>query len=98
MHYIEVSGVQRHIRGCILVSNIDHTLGVRIAEVGLVRETQVDLGLVEGVGDLVGIHTRREARDDLLDVGLVRGVQDVVVDQDVLAEEGELAREVMMRW
>ena len=61
MHYIEVSDVQRHIRGCILVSNIDHTLGVRIAEVGLVGKTQVDLGLVERVLDLVGKDAGGEA-------------------------------------
>ena len=90
MHYIEVSGVQRHIRGCILVSNIDHTLGVRIAEVALVRQAEVDLGLIEGVRNLVGEDTRRETRDDLLDAGLVCDVQDVVVDEHVVTEEGEL--------
>ena len=92
MHYIEVSGVQRHIRGCILVSNIDHTLGVRIAEVGLVRETQVNLGLVEWVLDLVRVYTSRQARDQFLDALLVRRVHHVVVDERVVAKERGLHR------
>ena len=54
------------------------------------REAEVDLGLVEGVLDLVRVDTRREARNDLFALELVRGVQDVVVDEDVVPEEVEL--------
>ena len=72
------------------VLDVDEALRVRVAEVGLVREAEVDLGLVERVLDLVRVHARRQARDHLLHLELVRGVQHVVVDEDVVAQEVEL--------
>ena len=72
------------------VLDVDEALRVRVAEVGLVREAEVELGLVERVLDLVGVDARREAGDDLFALELVRCVQHVVVDQDVVAEEVEL--------
>ena len=60
---------------------------MRVTEVGLMREAEVDLGLVQGVLDLVRVDTRGEARDDLFALELVRGVQDVVVDEDVVSKE-----------
>ena len=65
---------------------------MRVSEVTLMRETEVDLGLIQWVGDLVGEDTCREARDDLLDASFMRRVQDIVVDEDVVAEERELQR------
>ena len=44
---------------CLLILNIDHTLRVRIAEVALVREPEVDVVLREGVLDLVGVDAGR---------------------------------------
>ena len=72
------------------VLDVDEALRVCVPEVALVREAEVDLGLVERILDLVRVHARREARDDLLALELVRRVQHVVVDQDVVAEEVEL--------
>ena len=61
------------------------------------RRSEVDLALIERVLDLVGEDAGGETRDELLRLVLVRRVQDVVVDQDVLAEEGELEMVMMMR-
>lgn len=70
--------------------HIHHALRVRIPEVALVRKSEVDLGLVERVGHLVWEHTRRQTRYDLLHVVKIRGVEHVVVDEGVIAQEGEL--------
>lgn len=75
-----------------LVLDVDHTLGMGIAKVTLMRGARVDLELVEGVLDFVGEDACGEARDDLLDLGLMRGFEDVVVDQDIVAQEGELQK------
>ena len=75
-----------------LVLHVDQPLRVCVPKVTLVRETEVDLGLIQWVGDLVGEDTCREARDDLLDASFMRRVQDIVVDEDVVAEERELQR------
>lgn len=50
----------------------------------------MDLGLIEGISDLVRKDTGRKARDDFRDVGFMRSVQDVVVDEYVVAEERKL--------
>lgn len=50
----------------------------------------MDLGLVQGVIDLVRVDACRQTGNDLLHPELVRVVEDVVVDEDVLAEEVEL--------
>ena len=54
-----------------LVLYVDQPLRMCIPEVTLVGEAEVDLGLVERIGDLVGEDTRRETRDDLLDPSVV---------------------------
>jgi len=54
----------------------------------------MNLGLVERVLDLIGEDTGGEARDELGDLVLVRGFEDVVVDEEVVAEEGELLSHV----
>ena len=77
---------------CGPVLDVDEPLCVRVAEVAFVREPEVDLGLVERVLDFVRVHTGREAGDDLLHLELVRGVEDVIVDEDVVAQEVELGR------
>ena len=63
---------------------------MRIAEVALVRQAEVDLGLIEGVRNLVGEDTRRETRDDLLRATFVRALENVVVDQEVISQECQL--------
>ena len=63
---------------------------MRVPEVTLVRESEVDLSLVERVLDLVGVDTGGEAGDDFLAPELMRGMEDVVVDQDVVAQEVKL--------
>ena len=79
----------------LLIVNVDHPLGMSVSEVTLVREAEVDLGLIQWVGDLVGKDTCREARDDLLDASFMRRVQDIVVDEDVVTEEGKLVFHVL---
>ena len=72
------------------VLNVNQTLRVRVAEVGFVREAEVDLRLIERVFDLVRIYAGGEAGNDFLYFELMRGVQDVVVDEDVVPQEVEL--------
>ena len=74
----------------ILVGNIHHALGVCVAKVAVVWQAEVDLSLVERVLDLVGVDTGGEAGDDFLALELMRGMEDVVVDQDVVAQEVKL--------
>ena len=75
-----------------LVLYVDQPLRMCIPEVTLVGEAEVDLGLVERIGDLVGEDTRRETGDDLLDPSVVCRMKDVIVDEDVVPEERELRR------
>lgn len=84
-------GASRHGKYA-LVLHVDQPLRVGIPEVALVREAEVDLGLIERVGDFVREDACREAGYDLLDPGFVCRVEDVVVDDDVIAEERELRR------
>lgn len=72
------------------VLNVDEALRVRIAEVGLMGEAEVDLCFVERVFDLVWIDAGRQAGDDLLHLELVRVMQYVVVDENVVPQEVEL--------
>jgi len=51
-----------------LVLNINHTLGVSVAKVGLVRRTIVNHGLVDGVAGLVGENASGKAGNNLLDL------------------------------
>jgi hypothetical protein len=51
-----------------LVLDIDHTLSVGIAKVGLVRRTVVDHGLIDRVGGLVGEDAGGKAGNYLLDL------------------------------
>lgn len=44
---------------CLLILHVNESLGMGIAEVTFVRWPAVDLCLVEGVLDLVGIHACR---------------------------------------
>ena len=93
-HYIEKITTAR---ACSPILHIHKALRVRVAKVARVRGAEVDLGLRERVDVVlrvaVGEDARGEARDDLLDVVGVCGVQDVVVDEDVVAQEGELGEE-----
>ena len=70
-----------------LVLDVDHPLGVGVAEVGGVRRTVVDHGLVYGVGRLVGEDAGGEAGDQLGHSELVTGGQDVVVHLHVVLVE-----------
>lgn len=54
----------------------------------------MDHGLVDGVGGLVGEDARRQARHQLDDLVDPAALHDVVVDEDVLAEELHLVLEV----
>lgn len=49
-----------------LVRNIYHPLRMRVPKVTFMRQSKMDLGLVERILDFVGEDTCREARDDLL--------------------------------
>lgn len=61
-----------------------------IPEITLMWGASVNFIFVQGVLDLVREDTSREARDDLLNLVLVGGMKDIVIDQDVVAEEGQL--------
>lgn len=76
------------------VEDVDHTLRVRVSLVASVRGAVVDHGLVDGVGGLVGEDARRQARHQLDDLVNPAALHDVVVDEDVLAEELHLVLEV----
>ena len=78
------------------VLNVNETLRMRVAEVGLVREAKVDLCLIKRVFDLVGIYTGREAGDNLLHFEIVRSVQDIVVDENVVPQEVELPGPILI--
>lgn len=77
-----------------LVLNIDESLAVGVSEVALMGRSQMDLGLVERVVDLVGEDAGRETRDELDDLVLMRGLENVVVDEEVVAKEGRLLSHV----
>ena len=78
------------------VLNVNETLCVRVAEVGLVREAQVDLSLIERVFDLVWIYAGREAGYNLLYFEIVRSVQDIVVDENVVPQKVELLEPILI--
>jgi hypothetical protein len=61
-----------------------------IAEITLMRGAGVDFIFVQGILNLVRKNTGREAGDNFLDLVLVRGMKDIVVDQDIVAQEGQL--------
>jgi len=63
----------------VLICNVHHALCVGIAEIALVREAQVDFGLIEGVLDSVRVHAGRETRYQFLYAGFIGGVDDIVV-------------------
>lgn len=76
------------------VEDVDHTLRVCVSLVASVRGSVVDHGLVDGVGGLVGEDAGRQARHQLHDLKNPAALHDVVVDEDVLAEELHLVLEV----
>jgi len=51
----------------------------------------VDLEFVKRVFDLVGEHACRKTGDDFLGFGFVGYVENVIVNQDVVPEEGQLS-------
>lgn len=61
-----------------------------VAEVALMRRSAVDLGLVQRVLDLVGEDASRKTRDNLLGSFDVCSLKNVVVDQEIVAQERKL--------
>lgn len=80
-----------------VVLDVDHALRMRVPEVALVRRADVDFALVKRVRDLVRENAGGEARDDLCDVRFFGCVQHVVIDEDVVPEEGRLGGVVNVR-
>ena len=83
------------VAGCpphLPILDIHHPLCMCITEVTLVRQPEVDLGLVQRVCDLVWEDACRQARHDFLGILGVCSVEDVVVDDEVVAEECGLNR------
>ena len=74
----------------LLILDVHHPLCVSIAKVTFMRGAIMDLGLIEGISDLVRKHTGRKARDDFGHISFMRSVQDVVVNEYVVAEERKL--------
>lgn len=104
----EVTTYRIVARACLYlvaaVEDVDHALRVRVPLVAGVRGPVVDHGLIDGVGGLVGEDARRQARHQLHDLEDPAALHDVVVDEDVLAEELHLVLEVaeqaphLIRW
>lgn len=65
-----------------------------VAKVTFMRGATVDFALVEGVRHLIGEHACRQTRDDLFHVMLVGRVQYIIIDEDVIAQEGQLCMPV----
>lgn len=78
-----------------LVLNINQPLSMGISKVTLMRWPKVDFGLVERIVNLVREDAGGETRDELGDFVLMRGLEDVVVYEEVLAEEVELVFHVL---
>lgn len=76
------------------VEDVDHALRVRVPLVARVRGAVVDHGLIDGVRGLVGEDARRQAGYQLHHLVDSAALHDVVVDDDVLAEELHLVLEV----
>lgn len=74
------------------ILDIHHSLCMCIAEVTLVGQPEMDLGLVQGVCDLVWEDASRQTRHDFLGLLEMCGVEDVIVDDEVVAEECGLDR------
>lgn len=94
MRGLQFLGVEKNGKGKILVEDVDHALGVRVAKVGVVRYSVVDHGLVDRVRRLVGEDARGQARHDLLDVVVVGGREHVGVDGHVDCEKVEVETHV----
>ena len=77
-----------------LVLDVHESLSVGVSEVGLMRGSEVDLCLVEGVLYLVGEDAGGEAGYELADLVLVGGLEHVVVDEQVVPQEGQLLTHV----
>ena len=65
---------------------------MRVAEVALMGEAEMNLGLVQRVFHLVGVDTGGQAGNDLLALELVSSVEDIVINEDVVAQEVKLNR------
>lgn len=63
-----------------------------IAKVTFVRRSSMDFVLVQRIFYLVREDTGGETRDDLLGTSLVSTLQDIVVDQEIVSQEGKLYR------
>lgn len=50
----------------------------------------MDFSLVQGIGDLIREDAGGEAGDDFFGAGGVGGIENIVVDEGVIAVEGEL--------
>mmetsp|Transcript_1805 Transcript_1805/g.4462 ORF Transcript_1805/g.4462 Transcript_1805/m.4462 type:complete len:345 (-) Transcript_1805:75-1109(-) len=72
------------------VQRVDESLGVRVPLVGWMRRAVVEHGLVDGVRGFVGKDACRQHADQLLDLVDAAAFHDVVVDEDVDAEEFHL--------
>lgn len=68
---------------------------MRVAKVAVVRRAQMNLVFVQRIFDLVGEHASRQAGDELLHMGLVRCLEDVIVDSNVVAQEGQLVLHIL---
>ena len=74
---------------------VDHSLGVAVPKVGVVRGAVVYHGLVDRIGRFVRKNAGGETRDNFVDSSFVAGVKDVVVDEHVLAEKVQVGAHVV---
>lgn len=70
------------LKVCVVI-DINHTLGVGVPEVGLVRWSIVNHGFVDGVASFIRENASGEARDDPSNVADMTGFQNVGVDRHI---------------
>ena len=77
------------------VHDVDHSFGVGVAEVAVVRRTRVHHRLVDRVRRLIREDASGEARDDLPDAELVADGEHVVVHRHVVPEKVQVGPHVV---
>ena len=77
------------------IHHVDHSLGVAVPKVGVVRRAVVYHGLIDRIGRFVRKNACGETRDNFLDSSLVAGVKDVVVDEHVLAKKVQVGAHIV---
>jgi hypothetical protein len=76
------------------VSNVDHPFSIGVSKVALVRWSEMNLGLVERIRDVLWKNTRRQTRDHFGDSELVCIMEYVVINEHVVSQERVLRNSI----